>query len=346
MTTQEANPLMISSQIRHKILTYDNMFDSIDCNLQFENIFYSVKGTSDILLNCLGIIDDKLIAHSNDFTSLFKNLFYQNPDPRAIVWYDGIVDTYNYMASNINLYIQIEEPVVIFIGSYWCIGATHAFSTMWCFINEYLINGYDKKILVYKNSTKGILDILIRIFGECNIIYIDDSVIYKLCDATFFVNKYHSIITPVETDKLIHKFIDKYLYDPNLNLNPDVKTICIIKSSISNNSTFDDVADIDDVVKYCEINNYMFVDSVNYSEIEMINIIHRAKHIKFSWGSAFFKNVSYVSDVCESIEVFVYSVIFTNQYYERVTNNDLTTKYKNAVVTYKVLNNFNEIFSL
>ena len=73
------------------------------------------------------------------------------------------------------------------------------------------------------------------------------------------------------------------------------------------------------------------------NEIELINRVNEAQIFVTSWGTAFFKNYIYISNKCEKIIVLVIGNAFINQYNNFISLNVLQTKFKNAIISYHIV---------
>jgi hypothetical protein len=184
-----------------------------------------------------------------------------------------------------------------------------------------------------------------KIIDKNKIIYLDKNIIYHFHSITFIRNLYHGIDYQL-TDTL-SKFIDKYIvidrenkvYYKTLNLPENLDNICIIKSNSSVKLTDDGVFPIDSVKSFCNKCNLILVKPGQIHEICLIHYIHQCKNLIISWGSTFQKNSTYISEKCEKIIVLILeNSPFVGQYYGLKNANVLITKFRNANVEYRIVN--------
>jgi hypothetical protein len=291
---------------------------------------------------------NKIYSYSNEWLYLIKTNYY----PKDIM-YAFIVSNYNNIIRSKPINTDyINENVIPFITSF-SRGTVHGYTGLFCILTEYIHNldlYKNFKILVYKNSQKGLLDIINhfinkQIIKSDNIIYISSDIQYLFNSIKFIPNKIHnfddfenniSVINNI-TD-IIDKYIisDKYDIDYYTSLSiPKHDNICIIKSSTSDNRTSSGVVDINKINEFCMNNNLLFIEPTNMNEISLIHTINQCKILVLSWGTAFFKNYIYISDACEKIIVLVIEKDFINQY--KTAGNKLVTKFKNATIVYRII---------
>lgn len=276
-------------------------------------------------------LNKKIYTKSNEWLYLLNKAYYPN-NP----YYKNFVNIVEkvYKKWNIhNIDTQYKDfDIVPFVTSFSA-GTTHGYSGLYFTINEYLKNKEklkNHKIIVYKNSQKGILDIIDYLINKKiinNVLYIDNNKLYFFKSIYFIANKWHGF---PRIDSI--PIIENYILDK-----PPIKTynnICVIKSNISSNLTDDGIINQSVINNFCIKNNLITFDPAKMNEIDFANIIHNAKNIIFSWGTTFFKNYVYISDKCKSIKVIVIGQAYIEQYKKEINCNSLLLKYKSAVIKY------------
>ena len=319
-------------------INIDNLFTYCINDIDANDVYYYIdKNIIGISLMTLAISNNKILSNSNEFLYLIKVHYPNGP-------YDKIIDIYKYIINNLNNNIIISDNVLSFITTF-STGTNHGYGGLFYIINEY-IKDYEKykdyKIIVYKNSQKGILDI-INYLKDTNIIkndiiYIDSDIIYKFNKFVIIPNKYH-VIEPIYALE-ISNTIEKYLIKPNFNI--IYNKICIIKSSLSQNLTNTTIVDVNTVNNFSNKNNLIFVEPTNYNETDFINILYNCNLLVLSWGSTFFKNYYYISDKCEKIIILVIGDS-KNEYNQYMNTNALFTKFRNATFEYIITDNLDNI---
>jgi hypothetical protein len=172
-------------------------------------------------------------------------------------------------------------------------------------------------------------------------IFLDKNIIYKFNSVTYIENEHHVFNGRLEN--MVTECIEKYSIINNTLYNIQ-NNICIIKSNtsntnISNNGIFDNKI----VDEFC--NKYNIYRIFPKNEIQLINLIYNCKILILNYGSTFFKNYVYISDICEKIIVIVNGDGYINDYnyLNSITSNKyqgiIYKKYKNAEIKYVIVNN-------
>jgi hypothetical protein len=315
-------------------LDIDNIFNYCTDDTESNNVYYYIK--KDKIGNAiltLGISNNKILSPSNEYLSLIKSYY-----PSGSM-YTEIIKYYKYIIDNINNKYIIDENVICFITTF-STGTIHGYSGLFYILIEYIKN-FDKykdyKIIIYKNSQKGILDIIYYLSKNNiisnNIIIIDSDIIYNFKNMIIIPNKKHSVENDFAIE--ISEFIDKYLIKNNFD--EIYERVSIIKSSISNNLTSDGIVSQEEINTFSQNNYLVSIEPTNYNEVDFINILNNVNFIVFSWGTTFFKNYYYISDKCTNIIVVIIGESYIKQYNDTVNNNKLITYFKNAHIEYRIL---------
>lgn len=279
-------------------------------------------------------VTKKIYSYSSEFLYLIKF--------KLKITLPKLVENYNKIIKNIeskNYDMTYKNYNAFSFVTTFSSGTVHGFTGLFYMLTEYLLNfQYNDKlyIVIYKKSQKGILDIInylinTNILDKNKIIWIDSGINYLFNSLTFIPNKWH--IYPRDSNFTL-KLIDKYLINNKIY---DYNHICIIKSSISDNKTEDGVVNINIIKQFCNKNDLHLIEPNNTNEIELINILNQCKIFVVSFGTAFYKNYVYVSNLCKKIIVFVIGDTFIQEYNEEIKNNVVIKKYKNAEVLYYII---------
>lgn len=324
-------------------LNINNLFEHCDKSLCVNDVLTCVYD-KDFYYTIISVnYDDKINYYSNDWLCLL-NFYYP-----YFGEYTRITNHSNEIIKNkLELpKIFIDHDVLQIFNSF-SKGTVHGFSSFYYTIIEYF-NNYEKyknlKLIILRDSEKGMLDIINHLCESGlldinNIIYIELNSLYLFKSVTFIPNKYHCFNN--EFIPIVDKFIESSLIikDSSIYTNPN---ICLLKSDNSNNiGTSSSNLTGDMVENFC--NKWDFKKCSGVNEIDRINYIYNCKVLVISYGSAFFKNFIYVSDICEKIIVIVSGDIYVNDY-NRLANKVTTEyegvilkKYKNADVFYTIRN--------
>jgi hypothetical protein len=313
-------------------LTVENLFSICNYNEYAENVTYFIQkenlGNS-MLIICTNDLN-QILSYSNEWLYLISAYYPTNPT------YNFITDRYNSLIKNEYNEIIITEKVIPFITSF-STGTVHGYIGFFSIIMGYLENK-DKfknhKILVYKNSQTGLLQILnhlcsLNIIEKEKIILIDPDIKYKINNIHFIKSRGH-IFTNDDLTYNISRFIENtWKPDENYNANK----ICIMKTESSENLTHSGIIKTQTAVSFCKKFNLDMLNPGDINENDLIVSLLSCKLFVVTWGTAFFKNIVYLSEKCECIIVLVIGDDFINQY------NHLSKfyKFKNAKVVYKIV---------
>lgn len=314
-------------------LTIDNLFDYCSDNeLNNNSIFFIDKK---IYWNTLIItaIDDnnKIIKFANEWL-----YFIYNKSNR----YNNLFITSYKDVININNIIYINENVIPFISSF-SKGTVHGYAGLFCIIYTYITN-FEKyknyKIIVYNDSQLGMLQIIehlcnINLINKNNIIYIDDNIKYKFKSIFFIKNKLNTFYdTNIEETYCISNFIN--INWKNINTEYYNK-VSIIKSNKSINITNTEEINYDNyMLNICNKYNLINIEAGSINENTLISIINNCKILVTTWGSAFLKNMIYISDTCEYIIVLIYGINYIQQYKNKLLPLNI---FKNTKIIYKII---------
>jgi hypothetical protein len=291
-------------------LELNNLFNFVDFENTYNDFYYHIGHMVGNSLLTLGIsADNKIIGYSNEFLYLLK--FYYELEKRQDGIYDFIVKYYRTINSLINdKLIEIDEEVLILITSF-STGTIHGYAGLYYMLIEYKKKYNGKKIAIFKYSQKGILDIIYHVIPKSDIIELDDHQLYKIKKGQFIKNEWHFHSRDSITD-----FLKENLINESDKYNEYIgKKICIIKNSRSQNLTSVGVIKHNDALTYANNNGYLLMEPSEFNEIDLINILYRCRDIVFTWGTAFFKNMAYLSRECEIVKCLI-THDFMHQYYD------------------------------
>jgi hypothetical protein len=321
-----------------------NLFDFSDKSLTVNNTFICIYEYN-FWISIISINTDnyKYNYYSDEWLYLIN---YNYPN---VEYYYFFINQYNNIVSNIDKYkdiIYFDKDVISLLTTF-IKGSVHGYSGFYYTLITYLNNltKYENKdIIIYNDTESGILSIINHLCNigviTTNIIKLEKNKNYKFKSVTYIPNRFH-VFKP-ELEVMIDNFINKYnIVDVKTN-NTNEKC-CIIKSSISNtNITNNGVFDNNVVENFC--NKYNIYRIFPFNEIELINLIYNCKLLILSYGSTFFKNYIYISDLCEKIIVVINGDCYINDYKRLSTTTNeyqgnIYNKYKNATIVYIHVNN-------
>jgi hypothetical protein len=192
----------------------------------------------------------------------------------------------------------------------------------------------DHKILVYKNSQAGLLQILnhlcsLNLIEKNKIILIEPDIKYKINSIDFIKSKGH-IFTSDDLTFNISNFIEK-IWKSNEEFNTN--KVCIMKTETSENLTHSGIIKTQTAVSFCKKFNLDMLNPGDINENDLIFSLLNCKLFVVTWGTAFFKNFVYLSEKCENIIVLIIGSDFINQY----NHFNKFYKFKNAKIIYKIV---------
>ena len=338
----------------------NNIFHHCDDSTDCRDVLYSIKGAYGNTMQIVAIkeCNKHVLRYSNEWLYLINNSYYNETNPLPI--YHNLADCLNSMIEKKEI-TKINENVVSFITSF-SLGTIHGYSGIFNIIIDYLdnkdrFNGY--KIIVYKNSQKGILNILEHlgnkgVINKNSIIFLEENIVYHFSSIVFIPNKHH-IYDNEDFIKRISDLIDNYVaidiknveYIKSLNLPTNMEKILVMKGNNSCNITSDGVFLDNNIYNFKKKWNLTHIEPGNIDEIELIHILQQCNVFVVSWGTSFFKNYIYVSDKCKQIIVLISGSAFVGQYNNSCANTFIVPRrYKNAEIIYKIVDiNLNEDFS-
>lgn len=325
------------------MITLENLFNNCDDSndtdhITYHNSLYSVGyNTGNTLIIASLNSDNKLNLYADEWLYSINYYYPDNDYYKLLILFTNYLIYQKYNSNNI---IQINEDVVSFIDSF-SYGTVHGYTSIFSMLIKY-INNFEKyknlKIIVFVESQRGILNLIeyfcnIGKIDKNNIIYIDRHKIYNFKSITFIKNK--NINYTIESLYDVNNFITECIINPD---NSSLANLCIIKNDRSCNVTSDGVVKFENVVNFANKWNLTIVEPSGVNEIELINIINRCKFLIVTWGTAYMKNLPYISDNCTKILVLVIGNEFINQY----NKNDekqfyAIDKFKNTNIIYKIV---------
>ena len=273
---------------------------------------------------------------------------------------------------NFNDRIYINENVVPFINAHSC-GTVHGYCELFSTILGYLdIDQYSNyKIIVYKDSQQGILDIInhlchINILNRNNLIFIESNKVYQFKSVNFIEDKY--LDEHFETDNFVNKIrelLSKYFINKIDYLNPInyyIENVLIVKennekSNLTGNTGFE----VEEINEFCKNNNFQRVKPESINEVLLINILKNCKNLVVSWGTAHYKSIPYLNTNCKTINILVKNKgSYISQYnkYLKIYNNYLSSNkskkrsevlhffYDSPKTTFHIINSLNEVNKL
>lgn len=298
-------------------------------------------------INC----GDALFNYYTDEWLYLINYNYPNSDYYHY-YITNYITTINELNNNKDDIVYYNNIHVLSLVVTFSRGSVHGYSSFWftliTFMND--IDSYKNiDIIIYKDIDQGMLSIITYL---CNkklinnkIIFLEKNKKYFFSSVTYIKNEHHVFNNKLEN--MVFEFIQKYEFiNKSLYISNNECTL-ILKSNLSNTNISQNGVFNDDIVNnFCkEYNIHRLYPS---NEIELINNIYNSKIVILNYGSTFFKNYVYISDLCKKIIVIVNGNYYINDYNHLsniITNKYqgiIYNKYKNANIYYiKVNNNLN-----
>jgi hypothetical protein len=314
-------------------------FTSVD--LIQQNVLYYIDGkkVGNSVIQ-FAACNNKILKYSNEWLYLISVYFI----PEKLNGIYSKLLHYHKVIFEKNVDKQINKRVIPFITSF-STGTVHGYSGIYYILFEY-INNYEKykeyDIIVYKDSQKGILDIINnaienKYINEEKVIFISHDTIYLFDEIYIIPNKNHSYFPPSKFTLDINDYISKNIILKSYNHNYGDK-IALLKTSITENNTQSGILSHMEAVTLTSKSGYTLLDLNRINdEIKLINIIHDCTVFLTSWGTAFMKNYVYISNKCKKIIVLIIGDDYKNQYNHHLKTNSLGYKFKNAIIEYKYM---------
>ena len=334
-------------------MNFDNLFDF--CNENTTSLNNSIYYVGDYMGNTLltlsiDNVTNQVYSYSNEWLYLIRCYY---PDSHHPMYY-SVPHVRNEIVNNKQLNTTFCNENVLSLITSFSTGTVHGYTGFYNTLIEYFKNYEhykDFKLLVYKNSQQGMIDIVYHLIHKNildgnKVIFIDRYVQYLFNRITFIPNRFHvfSLNNGENLGYELSPYLERWVindkndtnYFNSLNL-PNNDRICIIKSSTSPNLTSSGVVNIHDVLFLCGIINFAFVEPGTMNEVNLIHILNKSKILILSWGTVFMKNYIYISDHCEKIFVFVIGSDFITQYHCAINSNTLVTRFKNSKIIYHIV---------
>jgi len=291
------------------------------------NYFICSKPTHTNLLPIALDKNDKFIQYSNDDFIYYKHDHYRNQQDFS----HEVNSIRDKIITNKNKSIIIDEPCALFITSY-SIGTAHGFAAVYSILMKYLKFYPNKnlKIAIYEKTNRGILEIIRHFFSKDEIVILKSNEFYKINKLTIIPYDSCNYTTSFIL-RLDKEIISKYIIDKNFS-KYNYEKVAIIKTendvAVSKGRNFQ----YENVLKYCNKNGIHLINFDNINEIELANIIFKAKYLILSWGTSFYKNYPYISDKCEIIDNWVLNNSGYKWEYDLLSPSHLIKNYKNCRV--------------
>ena len=314
-------------------MEYITLFNNINTELIINNCYISIDIVhGNTLIYSIFNDNNEFIVKGNEFTNYLKN-YYFDKNENMYVYY--LIDKdYNNSIDIKDEFEYIDEDVYCFITAFSA-GTTHGFSSL---LDLYLQYFGNKKIIVYKNTQKGILDLLNLFINKDLIIYLDNNTKHKFKSIEFIDIKRHIFNLNTDIDEL-NKFISKYIKEDNILH----KRIGIFKTNKTTNLTSDGTLSEYKCIKLCKINKIDRIKPEKLNEIQVIKKLRNTELYITTFGTSFTKNLFYLSDKCKKIIVLVIGIEHNNQIYSRLELKDnisIPFNYKNIKINYILIDKY------
>ena len=342
--------------VNKSIVDRYNLFNFCDDSKECKDVVYIIgEPFSNTFIHlAINAVNKLIYKYANEWLYLI-NYYYPSE------YYIKLVELYSKTLLN-KPNIIVNENIVSFITSF-SLGTVHGYTGLFNNIIYYLDNiekFKNHKIIIYKQSQKGILDIIYylvdkNIISKDKLILLEKDMSYYFSSVYFIENKYHLYndeLSHLILTKFINKYIKPYHADRNYinsilessNLPKNLDRILIMKGSNSIKLTDDGTFSNESIINFKNNMNLILIEPGLINEINLIHIIQSCSMFIVSWGTSFFKNYIYISDKCKEIIVLILENSNSYNQYVDTYKNNLVFKYKNAKITYIVTNpNLNNV---
>ena len=287
----------------------------------FDDVFYTVK-IIDNAYKLLPFANDEnfnVIRLSHTPFHLKKKKMKPKMENKIKMW-ENIIKNSNLITNNEDIFIN--EDVIPFITYCSKVGTVHGYHDLFSIIIKYLddLNKYSKyKILIYKDSQQGLLDIIdhlcyLNVLDKNKLIFIDSNKIYKFKSMCFIKNIYDSYNIDTNKEEILTflkkliTFKNNYIINKVSYLKPpkfNIDNILIVKTQQINNVLKHDKLSFNDneVIEFCKKYNYTCIKPETMNEVVFYNLLNNGKKYIFSFGSSFLKNYPFININCQKIDV-------------------------------------------
>lgn len=269
--------------------------------------------------------NERICIYANEWLYLIKHYY-----PTAINVYISIVREYKLIQKVKNV-VEIKDSLINFITTFSS-GTAHGYAHLWYLIDQYMKLYKGMKILVYRKSQKGILDIIRHFVPESQIVYINDNVVYKIKQLILIEQCAQDMLKMHDS---IYQLIKEHIATP---LTVSISKILLCKTPSTENITGVGIHDLDySLLKRRGQNkNYVYLNPTDYNEIDFLRKIHGCEYLICTWGTCFLKNYVYVSEKCKQIVVIV-TKGYQHQHDNQLKIGTLVTKIRNAPIVYEIV---------
>ena len=307
-----------------------------------KTIFYCKEKGPWIDIYAIDNITNKIYKNAN----MWLYMLYQSKDQQQqLADYET---TYNDIIHNMNINLEYVNCNVIQFMSTFSKGTVHGYAALIYTLTEYINNDYgDYKILVYKDSQKGMIEIInhfvkLNFIDKNNIIYVESCIAYLFNVIKFIPvplewhsfprDEHHKQVTRPRGGAGID-IISKYMIE---QIEIESYDICIVKHNKSEKLTFrgEEETDYNILVNYCKKNNLFLLEPGTLNEILLVNYLYRCKKFVTSWGTSFFKNMGYLSSSCKKIIVIINEEGYFGEYTDEKNSGYLMKEYNGIPIEY------------
>ena len=320
-------------------INYSNIFDFCigTNNVDTCNFYISSKIIYNTIM-MVGMKNNKICKYSNEWLYLIDIYYYQ---PSYISYYSHIADISNHISNNLNNpnNIIIHDEVFSLVTAF-SIGTVHGYSALHYLLYIYINNYVGKKVIIYKNSQKGIIELVVHylkvLYGESYqdyLLILEPDTLYTFRNIIFIPNKYH--VYEVSFHETMNLLLEKYVmpfrkersYYINLLNGKSLDNICIFKTHSKLNITQENSLDINQVVDFCNKNNYTLIRPELLNELDLIHILSYTKKFITMPSSCYQKNFIYLSNDCEKIVLYTITPELIYEYKQNI----FQKQFKNAI---------------
>ena len=208
--------------VNNNNLNIYNLFNYMDESKDGKNVLYYIgdQYSNCSLMLAINAKNNLIYKYSNEWLYLIDFYFYYSISNDL---YKQLVQLYHSIINNKKKSLIIDSDVISFINPF-SLGTVHGYSGFFNSIIYYINNielFKDHKIIIYKKTQKGMMDILNHLINKNiidskKIIIVDNNILYYFKSVYFIQNKYH-IFDKDLPDRVSTEFIDKYIKPDTTN---------------------------------------------------------------------------------------------------------------------------------
>lgn len=270
------------------------------------------NGGHPAMFNPIAVTTDtqKIIPTIHEYLSLLRRIYY----PRWANVYHAICQNYATLTQSVRQHrpmVHVTEPCINITPCFGR-GTVHGFAFFFSFLRHYfddadwrpMVQG--RRPVMHKHTLRGIRELFSTLFTDDEILWINDDEWYHFSDIVLPANHYHNLLH--SQSSWVRQMIEKYVLSrcPTIPLAWPLRGVCLLKTSQSVMTTSCDTVHHEAVVALCNrTGRHVLYEPGDQSELMTIAYLRSVENCIMSWGSAFMKNMLYLTHRCRVAHVLI-----------------------------------------